>query len=234
MVFDGFNTDGILGDRYTVNRIIQPKMPVERRMYRFRLLNGGPSRFYELYLHQAKVEEFDQSSADEAASAHPEGASGASALSLQNTLKGGNPMTEGAGRPGQKSGPDSNDFIVITGDGNFQPNPVFARSIYIGVAQRVDVIIDFSQFAPGTQLYLVNKLEQVIGKGPTERRLAPGRSAPGQQVTQASVDSFLKEYALMRFDVAKEAPEPAPVCRVPLAFRELPPVDLTEAKRERV
>ena len=46
LVFDGFNTDGILGDRYTVNRVIQPNFKVKRRKYRFRLLNGGPSRFY--------------------------------------------------------------------------------------------------------------------------------------------------------------------------------------------
>ena len=43
-----FNTDGILGDRYTVNRKIQPYFKVERRKYRFRILNGGPSRFYQL------------------------------------------------------------------------------------------------------------------------------------------------------------------------------------------
>ena len=52
VVFDVFNTDGILGDKYTVNRRIQPFFQVERRKYRFRILNGGPSRFYELYLKQ--------------------------------------------------------------------------------------------------------------------------------------------------------------------------------------
>jgi FtsP/CotA-like multicopper oxidase with cupredoxin domain len=50
VVFDKFNTDGILGDRYTVNRTIQPFFRVERRKYRFRILNGGPSRFYQLFL----------------------------------------------------------------------------------------------------------------------------------------------------------------------------------------
>lgn len=44
------NPNGVLGDRYTVNRTIQPYLDVEPRKYRFRLLNGGPSRIYRLYL----------------------------------------------------------------------------------------------------------------------------------------------------------------------------------------
>src|SRR5260370_7583162 len=40
------NTDGILGDRYAVNGVIQPFYQVQPRKYRLRLLNGGPSRFY--------------------------------------------------------------------------------------------------------------------------------------------------------------------------------------------
>ena len=50
VVFDPFNTDGILGDKYTVNRQIQPYFRVARRKYRFRICNGGPSRFYQLFL----------------------------------------------------------------------------------------------------------------------------------------------------------------------------------------
>ncbi len=49
-VFDVFNTDGILGDKWTINRVVQPKLTVERRRYRFRIVNGGPSRFYKLFL----------------------------------------------------------------------------------------------------------------------------------------------------------------------------------------
>ena len=41
---------GVLGDRFTVNGIIQPKLTVLRRRYRFRFLNGGPSRFYQFFL----------------------------------------------------------------------------------------------------------------------------------------------------------------------------------------
>jgi FtsP/CotA-like multicopper oxidase with cupredoxin domain len=41
---------GFLGDRFTVNGQIQPKLTVLRRKYRFRLLNAGPSRFYQFFL----------------------------------------------------------------------------------------------------------------------------------------------------------------------------------------
>lgn len=48
--FDQFNTDGILGNKVCVNGKIQPYFKVERRKYRFRLLNGSSSRFYEFFL----------------------------------------------------------------------------------------------------------------------------------------------------------------------------------------
>ena len=48
--FDLFNLDGILGDRFLVNGKIQPFFNVQPRRYRFRVLDGGPSRFYQNYL----------------------------------------------------------------------------------------------------------------------------------------------------------------------------------------
>ena len=49
-VFDFFNLDGILGDKFTVNGAIQPFLNVKPRKYRFRILDAGPSRFYALAL----------------------------------------------------------------------------------------------------------------------------------------------------------------------------------------
>jgi FtsP/CotA-like multicopper oxidase with cupredoxin domain len=40
----------LLGDIQLANGIIQPFFNVSKRRYRFRVLNGGPSRFYELFL----------------------------------------------------------------------------------------------------------------------------------------------------------------------------------------
>lgn len=50
LVFDLFNLDGILGDKFLVNGTIQPFFAVQPRRYRFRLLDTGPSRFYEFFL----------------------------------------------------------------------------------------------------------------------------------------------------------------------------------------
>lgn len=48
--FDPLETDGLIGDRYTVNGRIQPRFAVFRRRYRLRIINTGPSRVYRLAL----------------------------------------------------------------------------------------------------------------------------------------------------------------------------------------
>ena len=53
VVFDQFATKGVLGNKFCVNGKIQPFFNVERRKYRFRMLDEGPSRFYEFYLTDA-------------------------------------------------------------------------------------------------------------------------------------------------------------------------------------
>ena len=50
LAFDTFNIDGILGDKFMVNGVIQPVLHVHPRRYRFRWTNTGPSRFLQLYL----------------------------------------------------------------------------------------------------------------------------------------------------------------------------------------
>ena len=118
----------------------------------------------------------------------------------------------------------SQPFIVIAGDGNFQPAPLLARSIFIGVAQRNDVVVDFDGFDSSVKhVYLVNRLQQTNGKGPNGRRNSPKN--------EADVQNFLDEFALVRFEL--EDAEVEDTSRVPLEFREFPPVDLTEVRRER-
>jgi FtsP/CotA-like multicopper oxidase with cupredoxin domain len=117
LVFDLFNLDGILGDKFLVNGKIQPFLNVEPRRYRFRLLDTGPSRFYEFFLTDL------------------------------NNLSAKNP------------------FWLIGTDGNLLPNPVQGTSVRIGPAERVDVIVDFRQFA-GKTIYLENRLNQLSGQGP--------------------------------------------------------------------
>lgn len=116
LFMDIFNTDGFIGDQYTVNMKIQPYFEVERRKYRFRVLNVGPSRFYNI------------------------------------ALSNGQKMT------------------LIANDGNLLYKPIEVDDVAIGVAERMDVVIDFSQVEPSqdvVNVYLVNTMDQISGKGPT-------------------------------------------------------------------
>ena len=48
--YNNFEHDGFIGDRFLVNGVIQPYMPVARRRYRFRWLNGSNARQYQFSL----------------------------------------------------------------------------------------------------------------------------------------------------------------------------------------
>ena len=50
LFFDIFNFQGFLGDAMTVNLAYRPYFEVERRKYRFRILNAAVSRFFQLML----------------------------------------------------------------------------------------------------------------------------------------------------------------------------------------
>jgi FtsP/CotA-like multicopper oxidase with cupredoxin domain len=129
VVYDFFSLDGILGDKYTVNGKVQPYMNVERRKYRFRILNGGPSRVYAFALSDGSP--------------------------MYEIASDGNllPMPVKRGVPANPAAPDLNDYIVT------------------GVAERHDIIIDFSRYGPNTRVYLQNMAEQINGAGPTGKVL---------------------------------------------------------------
>ena len=55
LFFDIFNFDGFLGDVMTVNLVYRPFFEVERRKYRFRILNAAVSRFFQLQLSDNSV-----------------------------------------------------------------------------------------------------------------------------------------------------------------------------------
>jgi FtsP/CotA-like multicopper oxidase with cupredoxin domain len=50
LAFDTFNFDGLIGNVFLVNGRVQPFHEVQKRRYRFRLVDVGPSRFYEFFL----------------------------------------------------------------------------------------------------------------------------------------------------------------------------------------
>jgi len=55
LTFDIFNFDGFLGDVMTVNLAYKPYFEVERRKYRFRILNASVSRFFKYGLSDGSV-----------------------------------------------------------------------------------------------------------------------------------------------------------------------------------
>ena len=155
MVFDLFNLDGILGDRLCANGVIQPSLTVDKRRYRFRLYNPGPSRWYEFALWD---------------------------------------------------GTTFLPFWQISSDGNLLPQAVQVTSVRLAVAERVDIIVDFSKIR-SSRLYVVNRLEQVSGRGPTGRILNPGTP-----VVQINIGSAARD----------DSVDPA---AAPLMMRELPDPD---------
>lgn len=157
LFMDPFEFGGVLGDKFCVNGVIQPHFKVARRKYRFRLLDGGPSRFYQFHLS------------------------------------------------------DNSSFHLIATDGNLLEAPLEVTSTHLGVANRRDIVIDFSQYPIGTQVYLENRLEQVDGEGPTGRVL--------QQGTR-----------ILRFDVDRNATDSPPL---PLTLRQFPPINITASTPRR-
>ena len=65
-------------------------------------------------------------------------------------------------------------FVVISNDGNLLPAPVLTKSFKQAVAERFDIVLDFSQYQPGTEIILLNRAEQQTGRGPTGKLLSPG------------------------------------------------------------
>lgn len=64
-------------------------------------------------------------------------------------------------------------FIQLSSDGNLLPRPLFRRSMRLQVAERVDVIVDFSKAGIGEKIHLQNRLEQTDGRAPTGKIIAP-------------------------------------------------------------
>ncbi len=80
-------------------------------------------------------------------------------------------------------------FILIGTDGGLLPAPVSITNLPIAMAERVDVVIDFSTIPVGTSVYLINTLEQpslqqlmrldVTGSAPNDASVPAQLSNPG-------------------------------------------------------
>ncbi|MGH9571090.1 MAG: multicopper oxidase domain-containing protein, partial [Candidatus Angelobacter sp.] len=115
LFMDIFQFDGFLGDAMTVNLVYKPFFEVERRKYRFRILNGAVSRFFKV------------------------------------ALSDGSPM------------------IFIANDGNLMPSPVLLTELdEQGIAERYDIVIDFSRYSVGDKVWMVNLAEHRNGRKPSD------------------------------------------------------------------
>ncbi|PYP91799.1 MAG: copper oxidase [Candidatus Angelobacter sp. Gp1-AA117] len=115
LYFDIFNFDGFLGDVMTVNLAFRPYFEVERRKYRFRILNASVSRFFKVALS------------------------------------------------------DGSALIQIANDGNLLPHPVTLTQLdEQGIAERYDIVIDFSRYSIGNKVWMVNLCEHQDGKKPSK------------------------------------------------------------------
>jgi FtsP/CotA-like multicopper oxidase with cupredoxin domain len=115
LAMDIFEFDGFIGDRMTVNLTYKPFFEVERRKYRFRILNASVSRFFKIALS------------------------------------------------------DSSTMIQIANDGNLLPAPVPLTQLdEQGIAERYDIVIDFSRYSIGQKVWMVNLAEHQDGKMPSD------------------------------------------------------------------
>jgi spore coat protein A, manganese oxidase len=138
LVYNTFDHDGFLGDRFLVNGAIQPKFTVANRRYRFRLLNGSNARFYGF------------------------------ALSTGDS------------------------FTIIASEQSLLLHPVKVNKLIMGMAERYEIIVDFSKYPLGTKLFLLNAEQQTNGRGPDGF-------------------DFRSAVPILRFDVDINNPEANPV-----------------------
>jgi FtsP/CotA-like multicopper oxidase with cupredoxin domain len=103
------------------------------------------------------------------------------------------------------------EYVRISNDGNLYETPLKTKKMLLGVAERGDIILDFSKYA-GQQLFIVNRMDQTNGRGPS---LSNPRDANGL-LTSPGVQ-------LLRFEVTLplSAPDNS---RVPSFLRALPSV----------
>lgn len=145
--FNPFNKDGFLGDRMTVNWCVDPYFDVRTRRYRFRILNAGVSRFMKYAIVHKRNDALGvfKGKADEHGMIH-----------------------------------DSFDpvpFWLIGNDGNLMMHSIRFDGTngttagilpVLAIAERFDIVVDFSKYAVGDRLYMVNVLEHKHGKRPNK------------------------------------------------------------------
>jgi FtsP/CotA-like multicopper oxidase with cupredoxin domain len=162
-------------DTPVVNGTAYPYTKVGQKAYRFRILNASDDRYLNLQLYYAKSNApmwnangtLNDANAGEVAMVPAAVGTGLPATWPTDGRNGGVPSPAAAGP----------HFIQIGNEGGFLPNPydipnnpvgyeyfrrtitalnVTTKTLYLGPAERADVIVDFSQVPNGSKLILYN------------------------------------------------------------------------------
>jgi FtsP/CotA-like multicopper oxidase with cupredoxin domain len=104
-------------------------------------------------------------------------------------------------------------FFHIASDGCLFQNPISRTNVHVAPAERADILVDFSKFPPGAEVYLVNRLYHLDGRKPEN-------------------DFLAQPVQLLKFIVDKPLAAPD-YSRVPSLLREQPTIDNTEVKQQR-
>ena len=114
-------------DKWIINGKIQPKLTVRKRKYRFRILNTGTTKTWNLTLIGAD--------ANGNAKVQPITVIATDANFLEHPIV-------------------IDDTPANAGNSNADTAPITPGGLRVSVAERYDIIIDFNQYAAGTKLYL--------------------------------------------------------------------------------
>ena len=187
---NGLNVDGFLGDRMTVNWLYEPYLEVRARRYRFRILNGAVARFFKFAI-------VEQVSGNGGTFPGPVGLNVSyNRVNYHLVANDGNIMEHAV------------PFGPVNGNGVDQDLPVQ------GIAERFDVIIDFSQFSPGTKLYMVNTLAFDDGRGPKDviplADILSGAFNPIADITPGCLNNCWSEDPTVRRFLEFRVQSPAP------------------------
>ena len=148
--FNIFNLDGFLGDRVLTNWLYKPYFEVRRRRYRFRILNGSVSRYFQIALVKRVA-----GSGGEFPGPSGSGVS-YSRVGFYMIGNDGNIMEHAIPFDGT---------MDLDADGNALEHKGLMPTL--GIAERYDIIVDFASqgLVAGDKLYLVNVLEHEDGQG---------------------------------------------------------------------
>ena len=108
-------------------------------------------------------------------------------------------------------------FHMIANDGNIMEHAVAfpnAQSQDLptqAIAERYDIVVDFSQFAPGTKLYFVNTLEHRDGAGPKDN-IPLNDILSGKYKGDPAVGKFM-EFRVRDYAGTDSQHEPGRLCR---------------------